>query len=544
MKKTTKQKTNAQRKNAPKKKAVAPKAQLNGFFSTDIFPHSDRLIAQQQAIEALNANIQRTAKDFKAIHFNEVNGTQQETTVAMDASPNLTFPKEPGNLLNWGVPPSQLTWYANQSFIGYQIAAILMQHWLVDKACTMPARDAVRHGYDVTVNDGTEIDPKVMDRIRRRDKDFNIKGNCVELVRFGRGFGIRIALFEVESPDPLYYEKPFNIDGVTPGSYKGISQIDPYWIVPMLDAQSAANPASKHFYEPTWWLINGRRIHRTHLCIMRNGDELADILKPTYFYGGIPVPQKIAERVFAAERTANEAPMLAMTKRLITLKVDITQAVSNQAQFNSKMEAWTAIMNNYGVKVIGEGEEADVKDTALSDLDAVIMTQYQLVAAAADVPATKLLGTSPKGFGAAGDYEIESYHEMLESIQEHDLSPLVNRHHALLIKSEIAPQFEIPFFHTEVSWKPVDTPTAKEQAEINNIKAERDNKLVQAGAIDGTDVRNRLIADPDSEYSGIEDIVPGGPGDREHEQEVAEKLLENTPAPKEERGKARVQAQQ
>ena len=40
-------------------------------------------------------------------------------------------------------------------------------------------------------------------------------------------------------------------------------------------------------------------------------------------------------------------------------------------------------------------------------------------------------------------------------------------------------------------------------------------RSVQAGAIDGTDIRGRLINDLDSGYNGIEEIVPGGPGDRE-----------------------------
>ena len=71
------------------------------------------------------------------------------------------------------------------------------------------------------------------------------------------------------------------------------------------------------------------------------------------------------------------------------------------------------------------------------------MTQYQLVAAAAGVPATKLLGTSPKGFNATGEFEESSYGEELESIQQHDLSPLVNRHHLLLIRSHVTKKFKI-----------------------------------------------------------------------------------------------------
>lgn len=522
--------------------SLAAPAAFNGFFSTEVEIGSSKAKMQMALDDLMQRHVVDPVKNLKAVEF-AADG--KETTVAaQDAFPNLIFPKAPNNLLNWGVPPTQLMWYANQTFIGYQVAAIMAQHWLIDKACAMPARDAARHGFEILRTDSEEIDPDMMEFIHRRDKAFGLKHNLVEFIRFGRIFGIRHALFEVESSDPLYYEKPFNIDGVTPGSYKGISQIDPYWIVPLMDAQSAANPASKHFYEPTWWIVNGRRVHRTHLCITRNGDQVADILKPAYYYGGIPVPQKIAERVFAAERTANEAPMLAMTKRIMTIKTDTTQAFANLQAFQEKLQIRSELMNNYGFQAIGESEEFKLDDVTLADLDAVIMTQYQIVAAAAEVPATKLLGTSPKGFGAAGDYEIESYHELLESIQEHDLTPLVNRHHALLMKSEVIPEFKCDYFQTDVNWLPVDTPTAEEAADIELKKAQRDAALIQAGAIDGLDIRQRLIKDRDSGYTGIDEVVPDGPGDRQHEQEVAEQLLENSDPAKESREQTRAQAKE
>ena len=31
---------------------------------------------------------------------------------------------------------------------------------------------------------------------------------------------------------------------------------------------AAANPASPEFYEPTWWRVNGKRVHRSHFVII------------------------------------------------------------------------------------------------------------------------------------------------------------------------------------------------------------------------------------------------------------------------------------
>jgi phage-related protein (TIGR01555 family) len=439
------------------------------------------------------------------------------------------------------IPGAQLCWYAGQGFIGYQLAGMISQHWLIDKACTMPARDAMRHGFDITVNEkmketdgdedkGAEETEENQDYtdiiayINKLDKKFGIKQNCVEFVRFNRMFGIRVALPIIETTEKDFYEKPFNIDGVKPGSYKGISQIDPYWITPELNFEAAANPASVHFYEPTWWRVNGQRIHRSHLVIIRNG-QVADILKPTYLYGGISVPQKIYERVYAAERTANEAPQLALTKRSTVFKMDITQAAANPQAFREKMEFFAFNRDNYGAKTIGLEDEAEQFDTTLTDVDSVIMTQYQIVAAASGVPSTKLLGTSPKGFDATGEFETDSYHEELETIQMNDMQPLIERHHALLMKSEIEPKFG-KTFEIDIVWNAVDTPGAKEMADINYVKAQTDAQLVTTGAVDGTDVRNRIIADKESGYNGIEAVVDGGPGDRQHEQEMEQEMLE------------------
>lgn len=438
---------------------------------------------------------------------------------AFDNQLNIKLQNQGG----YAAPAQQVYWYASQSFIGFQMAAMMSQHWLIKKCCLMPAKDAVRKGYDITVNDGTEIDPKIRDAIRKLDVDYRLNYNLIQLIDQGRVFGIRVAMFIVDSEDKNYYYKPFNPDGVTPGSYRGISQIDPYWVTPQLDTEAAGAPASIHFYEPTWWNVAGRLVHRSHLIVYRT-EEVPDILKPTYIYGGVSIPQKIYERVYAAERTANEAPLLALTKRTDVVKADMSQAVADEPSFAERIQNWVFNRDNYGIKTIGLEEEMMQFDTSLADLDAVIMTQYQIVSAAANVPAVKLMGTTPKGFNSTGEYEEASYHEELESIQTHDLTPMLERHYLLLIRSEIAPKFGIDPFDVSICWKPLDAMTGKELAELNLLKAQTGSVLSQSGAIDGMDERNRIIADPESGYTGIEsDVIINDPEANEEDADEEEK---------------------
>ena len=405
-------------------------------------------------------------------------------------------------------PLDQLIWYASHSFIGYQACMTISQHWLVDKVCTMPARDAVRVGWELK-GDGLTSD--IQAKLRKADKRYKVNKNLVEFERLNRVFGQRLLMFVIDGID---YEKPFNIDGVRPGSYKGIVQVDPFWISPIVD--NTSDPTRPDFYEPTYYKIGNKTIHKSHVIVNKTC-EVPDILKPTYRYGGVPLAQRLMERVYAAERTANEAPMLAMTKRLDILKMDLVEAMGKKSAFKKLMHFFTETRDNYGVKVIGQNEEMSRLDTALADLDTVIMTQYQLVAAVGEMPATKLLETTPKGFNATGEFEESSYHERLEGIQEHSLTPVLDRHYQIVMKSEGLGDIDI-----EVVWMPLDSPTEVEWSQINLARAQTGQVLIASGAIDADDERERVKADPDSGYTNLED--------REEGENIFEGLLDDPTA--------------
>jgi uncharacterized protein len=486
-----------------------------GAFSTDCDPQTMDAMRLEEALkrEEIFARVLSSPK-FKSLNRDGTeNKDVKQPTFAMDASNG-----QGGESVKWmqnvtnAVPFTQLAWFANQTFIGYQAAALMSQNWLINKCCSMPARDAVRHGYEITVNNGQKADPETLAKIRQLDKQYGTRNNLIQYVRYGRIFGIRVAMFIIKGADEAFYLNPFNIDGVKKGSYVGISQIDPYWITPELDFAAGSDPASIHFYEPTWWRVNGKRVHRTHLMIYRPFD-VPDILKPVYWYGGIPLPQLVAERVYAAEKVANEAPMLSLSKRTMVIKTDAAQALSNQVKFDERMNLMAALRNNYGTQILDRNDEAQQFDTTLADFDALIMTQYQLVAAASGVPATKLLGTSPKGFNATGEFEMLSYHQELETIQMNDMEPLLDRHYLLLAKSEGLPEIQI-------AWNAVDSPTGKSLAEINFIKSQTAVNENAVGAVDGQDERERLMSDKFSGYNTLGDreiAVPEKPTEEDEE---------------------------
>lgn len=394
------------------------------------------------------------------------------------------------------------THFAQQGFIGYQACALLAQNWIINNACSVPCEDAIRPGYEVSLNQDIELeDQDLLVKIKQvSERKYNISNIARNFARNNKIFGCALALPVVDGID---YAKPFNIDGVRWGSYKGISLIEPYWVMPELDMEATSAPESLHFYEPTWWrLPNGKRIHRSHVIYI-TGDEVPDVLKPTYYFGGLPLTQQIYERVYASERVANEAPLMALTKRMLIADGNIEAYLMNEEDAEKKLQKLSYCRDNYGVFFKRPGDNVQQIDTSLTDFDALIMTQYQLVASIARMPATKLLKTQPKGFNATGEYEMKDYIQELQHLQDNQMKPLIERNNLLVEKSEFGYSYEL-----EAKFNPVDMPTERELAEVRKIDADTDMVLINAGAISPEEARARIIADPNSGYNGLPAEMP------------------------------------
>lgn len=444
----------------------------------------------------LAMSIQKTHKDLKPI---------LPPGVAMDSCCNTAALQKAYNITN---PVNDIiyTHFATQGFIGFQACAILTQNWLINKACLQPTKDAIRPDYNLSYikqDDAEELDQDFLSEIKDLSNDtkgFNIKEVCRTFAEKKRQFGQILAYPVIDNAD---YSQPFNIDGVRPDTYKGMTVIDPIWYTPILDEEAINDPTSLNYMKPTYFQMpNGEKIHSSWCIFGKNGD-VPDVLKPTYYWGGYPIPQLIYKRAYAAEKVANEAPMLAQSKRLLIADINVQAYLANPTKEQEKIKALSEFRDNWGIMTKRPGDSVQQIDTSLTDLDEVIMTQYQLTAAAAGLPATKLLETQPKGFNSTGEYEDDQYKLTLTSIQEEDFVPILDMHYALLSKSKygIKRDFTINFVE-------IDTPTEKERAEINSIKAQTTATYLQSGIITEEEARNNLIKDPDSGFNDITDELP------------------------------------
>ncbi len=400
--------------------------------------------------------------------------------------------------------------FFSHSFIGWQACALLTQNAYIKKACEIPARDAIAvdyrlhytNGDDNNENTDKDEEEQVLQELKQlSDRKMKIKNICRDANIYKKVYGqiLLVPTFNVE----IDMSKPFDLKKIPKGSYTGMQIIQPFWVQYQMGVEQLSRPDRAGFYEPEYYTIpNKAKIHKSWVIKLVNG-ICPDILRPVYYYGGIPLTQQIYERVFCAEKTANEAPKLALTKRLLIIDGDVNNLTANPDEAYETMQTVATMRDNMGFMVKNPDSSVSQIDTSLADFDALIMSQFQLVAAIAEMPVTKLMKTQLKGLANTGDYETKDYTQALKEIQENDYNTILLRHYQILSMSEHGKDLNI-----DIVWDEIDTPTALEQAQIEQTQAQTDATYVGAGIIDQTEVRTMLRSNDDSRFNNLAEEMP------------------------------------
>lgn len=419
----------------------------------------------------------------------------------------------PDPLLRFPINPRVLKHFQSRIWITYTGCAIIATHEFVNRACMIPAEEAIAHGYKVicsstkhkhdssTKNKNNQEEDareaQFLEEIKKAADKMGLNEACKKLNYKKKVFGVGVAIpwveFRTDYPSPsdktgktpYSYADPYDPKAIKPGSFRGFAVIDPHWLTYQWDRLSRTDPSYPFFLTPTWIKVGDKRVHRSWAIRVINS-ELPDIFKPVYLYGGLSLTQMIYERVWAADKLANEAPLLAMTKRLLIADGNLEQLQSDPARTNKFFNAINFFRDNFSIFVKKPSSNVTQLDTNLSELTPLTMSQYQLVAAIAQIPVTKLLKNVPSGLQATGEYEWDDYAQSLKAIQQNDYTPLCKMFYELYIASTYPDEKDLKL---DIEWNPIDVPKESEIAQMSSQTAQYVSHLINTGIIDIAEAR-------------------------------------------------------
>lgn len=227
------------------------------------------------------------------------------------------------------------------------------------------------------------------------------------------------------------------------------------------------------------------------------------MLRPMYYYGGIPLTQEIYEAVFCADKVMNEVPKLAMTKRTTVVKGDPNDGITNPDGVVGRLTAVAQVQDNFGILYVGRNADVQKLETSLSEFDQLIAKCNQRVAAIAQMPESKLFKSQLGGAFQTGTYEMRDYWALLTRIQNNWYKPLISMHYNLDTKSRTGKVIDL-----KISFNAIDVPTQEEKGEAETRTVQTINSAIQGGWLSPEEARSIVRGQEESMFSAISAEMP------------------------------------
>lgn len=283
---------------------------------------------------------------------------------------------------------------------------------------------------------------------------------------------------------PLYLnEKTAQKNKIT-----GLTVIEPWQAAPV--QVNSFNPLKSNYMEPDlWWVLGASTaVHKTRL-IPVVFYSVPDLIKPLYNYLGLPLSFYMKNYVSNADTVRQSISDLILRFRTKIIKTTAQKIADPQTQ--ARVKYMNATSNNLATLLLAKDEEWIETVTSLTGMDNLLSQMYELMTASTrGIPVTKLLGLSPRGFNATGEYDENNFYDVIDGYAKSVVIPIMEKvaEYILCFKAGILdePKYE---FNPRKQIRP------KEQAEINNLKADYISKLIMSGVVTGKDAIKAISED-------------------------------------------------
>lgn len=397
--------------------------------------------------------------------------------------------------------------------LSYQECANLATDSMISKAIDVIMREIFKSGGKWVLS---HIDSQNFEMILNSLDFYNkIRLAVQKSLEYGGAF-IYINTDDVNLNLPLYLnEKTVGISKIT-----NLTVLEPWQVAPI--QVNSFNPLKENYMNPDlWWVLGAATsVHRTRL-IPVVFYSVPDLIKPMYNYLGLPLSYYMKNYVSNADTVRQSVSDLILRFRTKIIKTTAQKIADPQTQ--ARVKYMNATSNNLATLLLAKDEEWIESSTSLSGMDNLLSQMYELMTASTrGIPVTKLLGLSPRGFNATGEYDENNFYDVIDGYAKTVVIPLMEKiaKYILCFKAGILNDVKYEF-------NPRKQIHPKEQAEIYNLKADYLSKLIMSGVLTGKDAIRAINEDNFKfDWINIEDYK--APENSHIEEEIFNKWLDET----------------
>ena len=378
-----------------------------------------------------------------------------------------------------------------------ELQAMYRSDWLSRQIVDVPVKDIMRPWRS------WQAKPNEITAIEDAEKKHAIVSKVARAMRLGRLYGGCVLLIGADVANP---EEPIRLERIGRGGLKYLTVLTREMITP---GEIDLDPQSIGHGEPLYYDINSSygnavRVHPSRI-IKFIGTERPDIEMNADGWGDSILESVRNIVIQALTATASVESLLHEASIDVVRINDLAAMLSTDAgtaTLSKRFALASQLKSINNTLLLDKNDEWDRKTISFSQLPEVINTYYKLAAAAADIPATRMLSQSPKGMNSSGDSDLMNYYDRLDGERKDDLAP------ALAVLDEVVWRDALGGVPDEAYYEfgPLWQMTDAQKSEIAERKAKTTKTYIDAGILDeealGEAVANQLIED--ATYPGLE----------------------------------------
>jgi phage-related protein (TIGR01555 family) len=305
-------------------------------------------------------------------------------------------------------------------------------------------------------------------------------------------------------------EKELKIDQVKKDGLKFVHAVSRY--------ELTAGPieldiTSPYFGEPQYYQRQaiGKPMFKIHpsRVVRFLGAEVADIQTAGFDGWGDSILQVVSDAIRACGTVNNGIANMIDEAKLDVIKIPGLTDNITDLEYEGKLKARFGLAATaksiYKMLLLDKEEEWQRITQAFTGLDDVMHMYLMIASGAADIPATRMLGQSPKGMNATGENDTRNYYDKVKTEQKTVMGPQLSRLDEVFIRSVFGTRPEELHYDWRSLWQLNET----DSADVALKKAQAFKIDVDSGVIDPQVMRdarqNQLIED--GTYPGLEATI-------------------------------------
>lgn len=360
----------------------------------------------------------------------------------------------------------------------HQTEAAYRTSWLMRKIVDLPALDMTREWRS------WQADRDVIETLEREERRLGLRDKCKRALILSRLWGGGAIVMGIPGQEP---EDELRLDSIRKG---GLAYLHVFARSQISIDEVESDPTSEWFGQPKSYMItpkNGTQItihpSRVIAFVGQPCPEGSSLMSDTGFWGD-PLYQSIEVALQNADLAQDGFAALIDEAKIDVIKIPDLMKNIGSAEYETKLKTRLSIAKRakslWRALILDGKEEWEQKEVNWSGIPDVISTYLQLIAGAADMPVTRLLGQSPKGLQSTGEGEEKDYHAMIMARQNEILAPCLDRLDEVLIRSALGSRPEEIWYR----FNPLMQLSPKEASEIEKNRATTIKTYSDTGLID------------------------------------------------------------